>query len=68
MARRIDRIQELANSLSDAPGQLYPLRCDITSEDAILKSFKWVTDNLGPVQILVNNAGLTRPTNLLGIV
>ncbi|XP_044260392.1 farnesol dehydrogenase-like [Tribolium madens] len=65
LARRIQRMQELAADLSDAPGQLFPLRCDITSEEAILKCFKWVTDNVGPVQVLINNAGLTRPTNLL---
>ncbi|KAJ3651874.1 hypothetical protein Zmor_017880 [Zophobas morio] len=65
LARRIDRIQDLAASLSDAPGQLHPVRCDITNEDAILKSFKWISENLGPVHILINNAGLTRPTNLV---
>jgi NADP+-dependent farnesol dehydrogenase len=66
LARRTDRLQELANSLADAPGQLYPLRCDITNEEAILKSFKWIGENVGPVHILINNAGLTRPTNLIG--
>ncbi|XP_068911858.1 farnesol dehydrogenase-like [Tenebrio molitor] len=65
LARRIDRLQELANSLADTPGQLYPLRCDITNEEAILKSFKWIGENVGPVHILINNAGLTRPTNLI---
>ncbi|RZC37291.1 dehydrogenase/reductase SDR family member 11-like [Asbolus verrucosus] len=64
LARRIDRLQELASSLEEAPGLLYPLRCDITNEDSILRSFKWIMDNVGPVHILINNAGLSRQTNL----
>ncbi|XP_018576886.1 farnesol dehydrogenase-like [Anoplophora glabripennis] len=65
LARRIEKIEELSNNLVDAPGKLYAVRCDVTKEDDILKAFKWVTDHIGPVHILVNNAGLTRPTHLL---
>ncbi|KAJ8926284.1 hypothetical protein NQ314_021361, partial [Rhamnusium bicolor] len=64
MARRIDKIEELSKSLCDEPGKLYALRCDVTREEEILKAFKWITGHVGPVHILVNNAGLTRPTNL----
>ncbi|XP_044763507.1 farnesol dehydrogenase-like [Coccinella septempunctata] len=66
LARRIDRIEELSRTLSmeEAPGKLYGLKCDITKEEDILKSFKWITENVGPVHILVNNAGLIKPTSL----
>ncbi|VEN44569.1 unnamed protein product [Callosobruchus maculatus] len=65
LARRIDKIEELSKTLSDASGKLYPYRCDVTKEEDILKAFKWITENVGPIHILINNAGLTRPTNLI---
>ncbi|KAJ8913673.1 hypothetical protein NQ315_007390 [Exocentrus adspersus] len=65
IARRIEKIEELSKSLVDAPGKLYAVRCDVTKEEDILRMFKWVTDHVGPVHILINNAGLTRPTHLI---
>nr|KAH0807576.1 hypothetical protein GEV33_015215 [Tenebrio molitor] len=64
LARRIDRVEELACSLADQPGELFPISCDVTKEDNILEAFKWVVENVGPVHILINNAGLTKLTNL----
>ncbi|KAJ8932483.1 hypothetical protein NQ314_014628 [Rhamnusium bicolor] len=37
---------------------------DITKEEDISNGFKWVKENLGPVHILVNNAGTGGRTNL----
>ncbi|KAJ3616892.1 hypothetical protein MTP99_009117 [Tenebrio molitor] len=37
----------------------------MTKEDDILKGFKWVSEKLGPVHVLVNNAGIAQPTNLI---
>ncbi|RZC42719.1 adh short domain containing protein, partial [Asbolus verrucosus] len=37
----------------------------MTKEEDILKAFKWVADNLGPVHILINNAGIVQNTNLV---
>ncbi|XP_068900161.1 farnesol dehydrogenase-like [Tenebrio molitor] len=64
LARRIDRVEELACSLADQLGALFPISCDVTKEDNILEAFKWVVENVGPVHILINNAGLTKLTNL----
>ncbi|XP_063228777.1 dehydrogenase/reductase SDR family member 11-like [Bacillus rossius redtenbacheri] len=58
LARRPELIQELAASLKDAPGKLYPLKADLAVEKDILAAFKWVTENLGGVDVLVNNAAL----------
>ncbi|XP_019876340.1 farnesol dehydrogenase [Aethina tumida] len=65
LARRVERVQELANSLSGAKGKMYAVKCDMTSEDDILNAFKWTKDNVGPVSILVNNAGIIQPTNMI---
>lgn len=37
----------------------------MSKEEDILNGFKWVTNNVGPVAILVNNAGLLQETNLV---
>lgn len=36
----------------------------MAKEGDILSAFKWVKENVGPVHILVNNAGVIQPTNL----
>ncbi|KAI4454424.1 dehydrogenase/reductase sdr family member 11 [Holotrichia oblita] len=64
LSRRIERIEELSKRLTEQPGKLYAFRCDISKEEDILRAFRWIRDNLGPVHVLINNAGLTRPTNL----
>ena len=57
MARRSERVQERAKQLSGKKGKLYAIKADLTKEEYILKVFKWTKDNLGPVHILINNAG-----------
>jgi len=47
------------------PGTFRTIQADVTKEEDILKAFNWVTDNLGPVHILVNNAGVFQRTTLL---
>lgn len=43
---------------------MYPLKCDVRREDDIIKSFKWINENIGPICILVNNAGIMKSANL----
>lgn len=63
LARRKERIEELAQKLSSCKGKLYALQADVSKENDILKSFEWIKNNLGPVHILVNNAGLVQVNN-----
>ncbi|XP_049771849.1 dehydrogenase/reductase SDR family member 11-like [Schistocerca cancellata] len=56
--RRIDRVQ--APELKDAPGTLYPLQCDVSCEENVLRAFKWIRENLGGVDVLINSAGVCR--------
>jgi len=65
LARRKEKVEELARKLQGSPGKLYAIATDITKEEDILKAFKWIKYNLGPVHILVNNAGVGRATNLI---
>ena len=64
VARRSERIEERAKQLSSKKGKLYAIKADFSKEEDILKVFKWSKDNLGPVHILINNAGRGGNTNL----
>nr|CAD7255833.1 unnamed protein product [Timema shepardi] len=58
LARRVERVEELAAGLKSAPGKLYAVKADISKEEDIIAAFDWIKKNLGGVDILVNNAGL----------
>lgn len=60
LARKVEIIEERAKELSSIvkTGKLYALKCDITQEEEVLKTFKWIEENIGTVQILINNAAI----------
>ncbi|KAJ8959868.1 hypothetical protein NQ318_011603 [Aromia moschata] len=58
LARRSEIIEEHAKKLSDKKGKLYAVKTDMAKEEDILNAFKWITTNLGPIHILVNNAAI----------
>lgn len=60
IARRKDKIEQLGTSKN-----LHALQADVTKEEEVLKAFKWIKDNLGPIHILINCAGIVRLTNYL---
>jgi NADP+-dependent farnesol dehydrogenase len=57
-------VEELSKSLQSATGKLYAVKCDVSKDSDIETAFKWIKDNLGGVDILVNNAA-TAPKNHL---
>ncbi|XP_018325330.1 farnesol dehydrogenase [Agrilus planipennis] len=64
-ARRKERVEELAKKLEGAKGKLHAVKVDITKENEIIDGFEWVKKNLGPVHVLINNAGVARTTSLI---
>lgn len=64
LARRRGKIEDLSRKLQNKAGELFPVKCDLTIESDIVKAIKWTTENLGPISILVNNAGVYRKVNL----
>lgn len=64
LARRIERVEELAKKLANKPGKLHAFKADMTKEENILDAFQWTKKNIGPVSILVNNAGVAKPATL----
>lgn len=63
LGRNGERAQEAA---ADLPGGGHlGLACDVASSDAATQSVKAVESELGPVDVLINNAGITRDNILL---
>jgi NAD(P)-dependent dehydrogenase (short-subunit alcohol dehydrogenase family) len=57
-ARRADRLEELAEEVSMAGGSCLPLALDVTDAEQIASVVACAEAEVGPVQILVNNAGI----------
>ncbi len=51
--------------LSEAPGRLLPVSCDVTQEEEVTSAFGVAVSEFGQVDVLVNSAGLTFPETLL---
>ncbi|XP_044763573.1 farnesol dehydrogenase-like [Coccinella septempunctata] len=65
-ARRKELIDQLAEDIEGKNGaKLCGLKVDITNEDEIVKAFEYIAKNIGPVSILINNAGVAQLTTLI---
>lgn len=50
------------------PGALYPIHCDVSSEDDVNRAFSQIETKLGGVDIMVNNAGVVNYTRIIGMM
>jgi NAD(P)-dependent dehydrogenase (short-subunit alcohol dehydrogenase family) len=57
-ARRMERLESLAAEITGAGGTCLPLQLDVTDAEQIAAAVATSERELGPVQILVNNAGI----------
>lgn len=62
-ARRLEPLVELEKQIEARDGRALPLRLDVTDPDSVADCVKAAETELGPISILVNNAGIaiTRP-------
>lgn len=58
VARRLDRLEALADEIRRAGGCAYPIPADLTQEADRATLFQEITERYGDVDLLVNNAGL----------
>lgn len=58
-ARRVDRLDALAASTADAPGQVVAMRCDVGNESDLDAMVSAAYEEFGQLDIVVNNAGVT---------
>jgi NAD(P)-dependent dehydrogenase (short-subunit alcohol dehydrogenase family) len=60
-ARRTDKLEEVAGEIRDRGGQVVVHALDVTEPASIGAFFAGAEDALGPVDVLVNNAGMATP-------
>jgi NAD(P)-dependent dehydrogenase (short-subunit alcohol dehydrogenase family) len=63
-ARRADRLDTLAAEIQDGGGIALPLALDVSDVGAVRAACAAIEDRLGPIAILVNNAGISRQARL----
>ncbi|XP_033299862.1 farnesol dehydrogenase-like [Bombus bifarius] len=63
LGRRIDKLQDATAEIGK--DKFFPIECDATNEQDILKVFKWIDEKFGRLDILVNNAGVLSPTPII---
>ncbi len=63
-ARRVDRLEGLAAELREQGATVLPVALDVTSVAAIREAATLIERQLGPIEILVNNAGVSRQARL----
>jgi 3-oxoacyl-[acyl-carrier protein] reductase len=64
-ASRSDAADEVVGLIESAGGKAVAVRADVGQEAAVGEMFERVNEHLGPVEILVNNAGITRDDLLM---
>lgn len=65
LARRPEKVEELANELGETPGNIHAYKCDVSDRQSLKEAFDWIEDKFTFVHILVNNAGVGRNTSIL---
>lgn len=57
-ARRVDRLTALAEKIAGDDGRALPVELDVTDAKSVAEAVRIAEEELGPISILVNNAGL----------
>ena len=57
-ARRVDRLTELARQIESFDGRAIPVSLDVTDGESVRACIETAETELGPISILVNNAGI----------
>nr|XP_024215424.1 farnesol dehydrogenase-like [Halyomorpha halys] len=60
LARREAMLKEIEKELTEKKLYVRGYVCDVTDDDQVQAAFKWIEDNVGPVSVLVNNAGVVK--------
>ncbi len=58
VARRQERLEELAETYKDAPGKIVPFAGDVSKEDVNNAMIDLAVNEYGRIDVLVNNAGI----------
>ena len=64
-ARNDAAAKETVEQITSTGGSAVAVQADVSDSDSVTAMFEQVSDELGPVEVLVNNAGITRDGLLL---
>ena len=65
LARSESKIKELCLNISDEGGIAFPFVCDVGNGEAFSNTIKSIASEYGKLDILINNAGITRDALLM---
>lgn len=65
LARRSEKVEEIAKQCGSTPGKIYAQKCDVSDLNSVTEAFKWIEKKFGTISILVNNAGVAYKMQLL---
>ena len=65
MARRLERLEAVAETIRTLGVRCLPIRCDVTDTEAVNKAAEEAIEFFGKVDVLVNNAGASRNAGVL---
>jgi len=65
LARNAEKLAEVCAAVSDAGGSAEPVVCDVSDTQALAAAIEQAGDKNGRMDVLVNNAGITRDGLLL---
>ena len=65
LARRKEKLEVLKAEIEAAGGECFPVVCDVTKESDIIAAVDQVAKHFGQIDILINNAGITKDTLLM---
>jgi NAD(P)-dependent dehydrogenase (short-subunit alcohol dehydrogenase family) len=68
LARSLKQLDEVAEGIRAAGGEAVAVRCDVTDPSAVDKAARNVEKTLGPVDVLVSNAGVPGPFGPIWLV
>jgi 3-oxoacyl-[acyl-carrier protein] reductase len=60
IARNLDKLQQVCAGVRDTGGAAEPVACDIANSKALGEAIEKVAEQHGRIDVLVNNAGITR--------
>lgn len=64
-ARRVESLREVEDQIRSAGGQVQAIALDVTKRESVAQAFEQTAQALGPVTVVVNNAGISVTKPLL---
>lgn len=66
-ARRLERLHALVQQIEAEGGQALAVQMDVTSQESVRDAFELAKARLGPIGIVINNAGITHSAPALEV-